>query len=100
VATTVRFRVDRRDDPAYRRTVLSAVDQARASPFPPFGARFGRSLNPLSSVLFDTLDKLSHGRFRVAGKSSADALEEPVIPESSSRNGLFVSFTWRFGKAG
>src|SRR5579884_3895685 len=48
----VPFRADRRDHPAYRMTVLSAVDQARASPFPPLGARFGRILNSSSSVLF------------------------------------------------
>jgi hypothetical protein len=97
----VRFEFDARlrDVPANLSSVLSAFDQARFSPFPPLGARFGRSLNsPSRSRLFVIVRQRSERGLRISGESRPHTLHEPVVPEPSARDRLVVRFPGWLGE--
>src|SRR4051794_39390587 len=87
--------------PAYRSTVFKAVDQARASLFPPAWGRFGRTRNssPLS-VLFAMLQQLRHGGLRITGHPCADAFQKAIVPNPPARYGMIVGVPRRFRDAG
>jgi hypothetical protein len=95
---------DRREDPAYRNTVRKAVDQARASLFPPESGRFGRirksrSWSRAPSVFFATLQQLRHRGLRIAGHPGADTLQESVVPNLPTCDGLYIGVVRRFRDA-
>src|ERR1700760_4380450 len=72
--------------------VFRAVDQARASPFPPERGRLGRRRkSSASSVFFATLQQLRHPR--------ADPLQKPVVPNLPTGDGLIVSIPRRLSNA-